>query len=171
MKKKKKLKQGIAVSRWLKQSLRLIEGISPELGMRVAAHIFFQNPSSLNYPKKNEKPWYIATKHGLLFQKSTKPLCALNGKTKVKRYCWSTDGAAGAHNSMLSQKAYTKKGCHVISFDAPAHGKSTGKITNMLQWGAAIKALNNHYDEFDVYIGHSLGSMAILKYCEQASNA
>ena len=54
MKKKKKLKQGMVVPLWLKQSLRLIEGISPKLGVRVAAHIF-SKPLKFNYPKKNEK--------------------------------------------------------------------------------------------------------------------
>ena len=54
MKKKKKLKQGIAVPLWLKQSLRLIEGISPELGMRVAAHIF-SKPLKFKLPEKERK--------------------------------------------------------------------------------------------------------------------
>ena len=170
MKKKKKLKQGIAVSRWLKQSLRLIEGISPELGMRVAAHIF-SKPLKFKLPEKERKALVHCHQAWVAVPEINETIMCFEWKNKGEKvllvHGWS---GRGTQLYAIAESLY-KKGCHVISFDAPAHGKSTGKITNMLQWGAAIKALNNHYDEFDVYIGHSLDSMAILKYCEQASNA
>ena len=170
MKKKKKLKQGIAVPLWLKQSLRLIEGISPEMGMRVAAHIF-SKPLKFKLPEKERKALAHCHQAWVAVPEINETIKCFewknNGEKVLLAHGWSGRGTQlYAIAESLHQKGY-----HVISFDAPAHGKSTGKITNMLQWGAAIKSLNNHYEKFDIYIGHSLGGMAILKYCEQPSNA
>ena len=63
-----------------------------------------------------------------------------------------------------------KEGYHIVSFDAPAHGQSTGKKTNMLQWISSMKTLSNKFSEFDYLIGHSLGGMAAFKYVNEANN-
>ena len=169
MKKKKKLKQGIAVPPWLKQSLRLIEGISPELGMRVAAHIF-SKPLKFKLPEKERKALAHCHQAWVAVPDINETIMCFEWKNTGEKVLLAHGWSGRGTQLYAIAESLHQKGYHVISFDAPAHGKSTGKITNMLQWGAAIKALNNHYGEFDVYIGHSLGSMAILKYCEQASN-
>ena len=169
MKKKKKLKQGIAVPLWLKRSLRLIEGLSTELGMRVEAHIF-SKPIKFKLPEKER----IALEHcqsGVLEVKEiNETIRCFEWKNKGEKVLLAHGWSGRGTQLYAIAESLHKNGYHVISFDAPAHGKSTGKITNMLQWGAAIKALNNRYGPFDIYIGHSLGSMAILKYCEGVSN-
>ena len=43
----------------------------------------------------------------------------------------------------------------VISPDAPAHGLSRGKITNMLDYVETIKVIDKKYGPFDYAIGHS----------------
>ena len=170
MKKKKKLKQGISVPLWLKQSLRLIEGISPELGMRVAAHIF-SKPLKFKLPEKERKALVHCHPELVTVSEINETIICFEWKNKGEKVLLAHGWSGRGTQLYAIAESLHKKGYHVISFDAPAHGKSTGKITNMLQWGATIKTLNNHYGEFDIYIGHSLGSMAILKYCEQASNA
>lgn len=169
MKKKKKLKQGISLHLWLKQSLRLIERFSPEMGMRVAAHIF-SKPLKFKLPEKERKALAQCQRELVAIPEINETIMCFEWKNKGEKvllvHGWS---GRGTQLHTIAESLH-KKGYHVISFDAPAHGKSTGKITNMLQWGIAIKTLNNHYGEFDIYIGHSLGSMAILKYCEQAAN-
>ena len=170
MKKKIKHKQGIAVPIWLKQSLRLIEGLSPVLGMRVAAHIFTK-PLKFKLPEKERKALAHCHQAWVAVPDINETIKCFEWKNNVEKVLLAHGWSGRGTQLYVIAESLHQKGYHVISFDAPAHGKSTGKITNMLQWGAAIKALNNHYGEFDVYIGHSLGSMAILKYCEQASNA
>ena len=169
MVKKKKLKQVIPVPFWLKQSLRLIERFSPELGMRVAAHIF-SKPLKFKLPEKEGKALANCHQELVAVPDINESIMCFEWKNKGEKvllvHGWS---GRGTQLYAIAESLH-KKGYHVISFDAPAHGKSTGKITNILQWGIAIKTLNNHYGEFDIYVGHSLGSMAILKYCEQASN-
>ena len=169
MKKKKKLKQGIAVPLLLKQSLSLIEGISPEMGMRVAAHIF-SKPLRFKLPEKERKALAHCHEEWVAVPEINETIRCYEWKTKGEKVLLAHGWSGRGTQLYAIAESLHEKGYNVISFDAPAHGKSTGKITNMLKWSATIKTLNNHYGEFDICIGHSLGSMAILKYCEQASN-
>ncbi len=55
-----------------------------------------------------------------------------------------------------------KNSYSTISFDAPAHGKSTGKTTSMPDFMASIHELSKQFGGFEFVIGHSLGGMATL---------
>jgi len=48
-------------------------------------------------------------------------------------------------------------GYRVLSFDAPAHGQSSGKQTTIYEIAEVILALQNLYGEFDSVITHSFG--------------
>lgn len=58
--------------------------------------------------------------------------------------------------------ALLKEGYATVSFDAPAHGKSPGNSSIMLEFIASIFELEKQYGPFEVPIGHSLGGMAVL---------
>ena len=60
-----------------------------------------------------------------------------------------------------------KKGFMIISFDAPAHGKSKGSYTIMIEFIASILELEKKYGPFEYAIGHSLGGMSILNAIKQ----
>jgi pimeloyl-ACP methyl ester carboxylesterase len=53
-------------------------------------------------------------------------------------------------------------GYSTISFDAPAHGKSPGKTTIMVDFIAAILEIDKQFGPFEAAIGHSLGGMSVL---------
>lgn len=53
-------------------------------------------------------------------------------------------------------------GYSTISFDAPAHGKSKGTSSIMVEFIASILELEKQFGPFEFAIGHSLGGMAIL---------
>jgi pimeloyl-ACP methyl ester carboxylesterase len=55
-----------------------------------------------------------------------------------------------------------EKGYSIISFDAPAHGKSGTKTTLMLEFIESILEVEKHYGPFEFAVGHSLGGMSIL---------
>lgn len=50
----------------------------------------------------------------------------------------------------------------VISFDGPAHGLSSGKRTNMMEFLETIREVNKKYGPFDAAIGHSFGGMSLI---------
>ena len=55
-----------------------------------------------------------------------------------------------------------QNGYSTISFDAPAHGKSEGKMTIMSEFIASILELEKQYGPFEIAVGHSLGGMSVL---------
>ena len=50
-----------------------------------------------------------------------------------------------------------KAGYRVLSFDAPAHGNSSGKQTNLYEVADVIVELQEHYGHFESVITHSFG--------------
>jgi pimeloyl-ACP methyl ester carboxylesterase len=58
-------------------------------------------------------------------------------------------------------------GYSIISFDAPAHGKSPGKTTIMVDFIATILELEKQYGPFEAAVGHSLGGMSVLNAVKQ----
>ena len=58
--------------------------------------------------------------------------------------------------------ALLKEGYTTISFDAPAHGKSPGNSTIMIEFITSIFELERQFGPFEIAIGHSLGGMAVL---------
>ena len=81
-----------------------------------------------------------------------------NFKTKNKAtvllvHGWSGRGTQlGAFVQPLLDAGY-----RVLSFDAPAHGQSSGKQTTIYEITDTILALQEHYGEFDAVITHSFG--------------
>ncbi|GLB51639.1 alpha/beta hydrolase [Neptunitalea chrysea] len=63
--------------------------------------------------------------------------------------------------------ALLKEGYSTVSFDAPAHGKSPGKQTNMKEFIEVILELEKQLGPFEAAIGHSLGGMALLNAYKQ----
>jgi pimeloyl-ACP methyl ester carboxylesterase len=52
-------------------------------------------------------------------------------------------------------------GYRVLSFDAPAHGKSSGKQTNIYEVADVLVDLQKHYGEINAVITHSFGGPCI----------
>ena len=55
-----------------------------------------------------------------------------------------------------------KEGYSIVSFDAPAHGKSPGKSTIMSDFIETILETERQFGPFDAAVGHSLGGMSLL---------
>jgi pimeloyl-ACP methyl ester carboxylesterase len=50
----------------------------------------------------------------------------------------------------------------IVSFDAPAHGKSAGKSSIMSEFIESVLEIEKQYGPFEIAIGHSLGGMSVL---------
>ena len=55
-----------------------------------------------------------------------------------------------------------KAGYTTISFDAPAHGKSPGKTTIMVDFIDTVLEIEKQFGPFEAAVGHSLGGMSVL---------
>lgn len=63
-----------------------------------------------------------------------------------------------------------EKGYQVYAFDAPAHGLSGGKRTNVLEYAQFIVDLNNRFGHIDSYIAHSFGGISACLALEQLNH-
>jgi len=80
------------------------------------------------------------------------------GKTILLAHGWNGRGSQLA--GFVS--ALQNKGFSVLAYDAPGHGKSTGRATNGVQIARLIAQLDREYGPFDAVISHSLGVPACL---------
>ena len=100
--------------------------------------------SELNIPSINKK--VIVYEYG----KSSKKILLVHG--------WSGRGT----QLFKIADELVKNDYSTISFDAPAHGKSQGKSTIMVEFIESVLEIDRKFGPFDAVIGHSLGGMALL---------
>ena len=104
-------------------------------------------------------------------KKSARSVIIINGK-RVAIYSWGEEGkpvalfvhgwagrATQFHNFF---PVFLSAGYRVIAFDGPAHGKSEGSRTNILEFEAAIKKIIEKFGKPIGVIAHSFGGVAML---------
>ncbi|TYP99151.1 pimeloyl-ACP methyl ester carboxylesterase [Tenacibaculum adriaticum] len=150
----------MSIPNFIKITARCIQFISTKLTV-LFAHKLFTSPFNFKTPDREKTMWQSA-------QKKRIKIITLNKEIDVLSYGYSTKKVLLIHGwSGRSTQLFTvadkllEKGYMVISFDGPAHGKSEGKQTSMLDFLEAIKQINQEFGPFDSAIGHSFGGMAL----------
>jgi len=140
---------------------KVLQFISKNLATKFAAKIF-GTPLKFNAPERE-----------LMMRESAKKelfdIPSINKKVLIYTYGYSKKKVLLAHGwagrgtqlFQLADKILENK-MMVISFDAPAHGLSSGKTTSMTEFIETIQQVNKKYGPFDAAIGHSFGGMALL---------
>lgn len=67
-------------------------------------------------------------------------------------------------------KPLIEKGYEVLGFDAPAHGRSSGKMINVLIYKNLIHHIYNTYGPIHSYIAHSMGGLAVSLFLEETKH-
>lgn len=67
-------------------------------------------------------------------------------------------------------KPLQKKGYEVLAFDAPAHGRSSGKTFNALLYKELIETIFEKYGPIQAFLAHSLGGLALSLALETISH-
>lgn len=71
----------------------------------------------------------------------------------------------GFESSIINFDSYIKglldKGYEVLAFDAPAHGRSSGKRVNVLEYSNFLQHIHKYYGPVDYFMAHSLGGLAL----------
>ena len=79
-------------------------------------------------------------------------------KTAILFHGWESNaGSIGAFVEPLLDRSYK-----VVAFDAPAHGNSEGKRSNLLYFKKTARLIVEQIGVPDIAIGHSLGANAII---------
>ncbi|MFV5693314.1 alpha/beta fold hydrolase [Flavobacterium sp. LT1R49] len=153
--------QSLKIPKIILLTSKLISFISPKLITLFAAKLF-TTPIKHKIPKRELEMDRNSTqklikipainKEVILYQygKSEKKILLVHG--------WSGRGT----QLFKIADELLKAGYSTISFDAPAHGKSPGKNTIMVDFIAAILEIDKQFGPFEAAIGHSLGGMSVL---------
>ena len=143
-------------------------GLLSALSKRKAAEKAFQlfcTPQSRN--KKKLPP---------IFEKAEKLHFSFEGNT-VRGYRWNHPSDKkvlilhGYESSVINFDRYVKplirKGYEVLAFDAPAHGRSSGKMVNVLQYKNMIHYIHKNYGPIHSFLAHSLGGLTVSLFLEE----
>ena len=155
------INQSLKIPRIIVLTSKLISFISPKLITLFAAKLF-------TTPIKHKIPKRELEMDRNSIQKFIN-IPAINKKVVVYQYGESSKkillvhGWSGRGTQLCKlAEALLQQGYSTISFDAPAHGKSPGKTTIMVDFIASILEIEKQFGPFDAAIGHSLGGMSVL---------
>lgn len=149
----------LRLMRWIFPKL---ERWAPALATRVFVQLFF-TPLHYGLPPKEQTWW----------QKARRSIMNISGK-KVMVYEWGNNsgpyllfihGWAGRGTQFREFfRPALDRGYRVIAFDGPAHGKSDGRRTNVLEFHQCIIGLMERFGTPAGVVGHSFGGTVSL-YC------
>jgi alpha-beta hydrolase superfamily lysophospholipase len=157
-----KLAQKIAVG-YIRARLNLLAVVSKKKAAEKAFEIFC---TPFRKSKKKAPP---------VFEKAEKLSFTFNNYT-IRGYRWNHPSSkkflilhgfeSSAYNFDRYVNPIIKKGYEVLAFDAPAHGKSSGKQINLPLYVNTIKEISVRYGPVDTYMAHSFGGIAVTLFLE-----
>ena len=139
----------------------ILQHTSKRLTTKFAVYLF-TTPIKFKTPVREEQMAESAQKQTVLVPEIKKEIQVYSyGYSKKKILLVHGWSGRGTQLFKIADKLL-ENGYMTISFDAPAHGKSDGKHTSMIEFIHAIKELDKTYGPFHAAVGHSLGGMALL---------
>lgn len=149
---------------YVRTRLALLSKISKRMAAQKAFEIFTTPPTRVtkNLPA--------------VFKKSERLTFRFQG-LRIVGYRWNKKAEKkvlilhGFESSVVNFDRYVapliKKGFQVLAFDAPAHGKSAGKIINAVDYKFFIRHILEHYGPVTSFISHSFGGLALSLALEE----
>lgn len=145
---------------------KVLQFISSPLATRFAIKLF-RTPIRFKIPEREKMMAESAQKETLFIPKIKKEVMVYTyGYSKRKVLLVHGWSGRGTQLYTIADKLL-ENGFMTISFDAPAHGKSSGKTTMMSEFIAVAMFLKEKFGPFEIAIGHSLGGMAVLNSVKQ----
>ena len=132
---------------------RILGSASPQLTGKLALR-YFMTPPNFPTPRREEA---MRERSELSFQKINGYKIAVRswgeGPVVLLSHGW---GGRGTHFFALID-ALVNAGYRAVAFDAPAHGDSSGKRTNMLEVCKTLAAIAQPLSPLKAIVGHSFG--------------
>ena len=138
--------------------VRALDSIHPKLASVVVNRLFFMPFSK--QPTPAERRTLDAAEH-LSMPFREKNLAAYewgSGPTVLLIHGWASN--AGAMRHLV--EPLVKKGLRVVAFDAPAHGSSSGRTTDAVEYGSAIRESIEFFAPVHGIFAHSFGATSTL---------
>ncbi|PQJ78166.1 alpha/beta hydrolase [Polaribacter porphyrae] len=157
----KSLPTSLSIPSTLKIAIKILYFFSTKLTLILASKLF-TTPISFKTPKREKGMEETSQKKELFIPSIYRNIHILSYGFSDKKVLLAHGWSGRRTQLFMIANKLLENGYMTISFDAPAHGKSTGKTTNLLEYIEAIKAIQKEYGPFEAAVGHSFGSMAIM---------
>lgn len=153
--------QSLQIPKVITKTAKLLQVISPKLATLFAAKLFTM-PMKHRIPKRELDMEQNSRQEKLWISKIKKEI-NLYHYGEAKRKILLVHGWSGRGTQLVKiADELLLNEFSIISFDAPAHGKSESKSTLMPEFIDSILEIDRQFGPFDFAIGHSLGGMSIL---------
>ena len=165
-KKKQKQAQVIEIPKAILLTAKFLQAVSPSLTTKFAAKLF-TTPIRHKLPKRELHMERDSIQKSIVIPEIQKEIVVYEyGKSDKKVFL--VHGWLGRGTKWVKiADELLKMGYMTISFDAPAHGKSKGNSSIMIEFIASILEIEKQYGPFEFAIGHSLGGMSVLNAIKQ----
>jgi esterase/lipase len=144
----------------------------------------FKLLSSVSKRKAAEKAFELFCTPQLRTKKDLPPIFEKSEKIEfsfeeniIRGYRWNHPSQKkalilhGFESSVTNFEKYVEplitKGYEVLAFDAPAHGRSTGKTINAVTYKKLVQHIWSNYGSIDSFITHSFGGLALCLALEE----
>ena len=165
-KKKQKQAQVIEIPKAILLTAKFLQAVSPSLTTKFAAKLF-TTPIRHKLPKRELHMERESVQKSILVPEIQKEIVVYEyGKSDKKVLLVHGWSGRGTQLVKIADELL-KMGYMTISFDAPAHGKSKGNSSIMIEFIASILEIEKQYGPFEFAVGHSLGGMSVLNAIKQ----
>lgn len=144
----------------LRTVFRTVGGVAPGLAARWAETLFCTPPR--HEPRSGDEA-FLAAGHCSTVQWQGQDLAAWEwgpeGRPAVVLvHGW---GSRAGRFSVMGRRLLGA-GHRVVAYDAPAHGRSTGRLASLVEFARALRAVVDRVGPVRSLVGHSLGGAAIV---------
>ncbi|WP_324068885.1 MAG: alpha/beta hydrolase [Flavobacterium sp.] len=168
-KKKQQQSQVIEIPKAILFTAKFLQAISTPLTIKFAAKLF-TTPIKHKLPKRELHMEHESVQKSILVPEIQKEIVVYEyGKSDKKILLVHGWSGRGTQLVKIADEL-VKMGYMTISFDAPAHGKSKGNSSIMIEFIASILEIEKQFGPFEFAIGHSLGGMSVLNAIKQNLN-
>jgi pimeloyl-ACP methyl ester carboxylesterase len=142
----------------LRAVFRTVGTVAPELAARWAETLFCTPPR--HEPRSGDEA-FLDTGRRSTVRCDGQDLAAWEwgeGPTVVLVHGW---GSRAGRFSVMG-RGLLEAGRRVVAYDAPAHGRSTGRLASLIEFARALRAVANNVGPVHGVVGHSLGGAAAV---------
>ena len=139
----------------------IVNIISKRLTLQIVIQIF-STPKKFNIPKRELGMLESAQKKKMYCKKTDQNIEVLSYGFSDKKILLAHGWSGRSTQLFMIANHLLEQGYMIISFDAPAHGASSGKRTNLIELIAAVKSIVEEFGPFVGGVGHSFGGLILM---------
>ncbi len=145
---------------------KFLQFISPSLAAKFAARLF-RTPFKHAAPKREHVMDSKSKQHRLTVTGIEKEIVVYEYGESDRKILLAHGWSGRGTQLVKIADALLEQGYSTVSFDAPAHGKTSDKVTDMREFIASILYIEQEFGPFEAAVGHSLGGMSLLNAIKQ----